>query len=120
MSSLSGGCSAERRCDLLEDAEAGGARVEPEGWKPSILGVGGRIEVNASRLACLVSGLVLAVVGFFCLNYTKGFDMEHHVQWAAAHDFPAPSYPIFLAGAGLGALGAALIGHALGSKSRRD
>ncbi len=63
-------------------------------------------------------GVALAGAGFFCLNYTKGMDMEHHAQWAAAHGYPVPSYEIFLAGAGLELVGALLVGATLGAKPK--
>jgi len=65
----------------------------------------------------LVLGILLAVFGFFCLNYTNGFGIAHHAEWAAAHGLPAPTYAIFLTGAALGALGAGVVGHALGRRS---
>ncbi len=67
-----------------------------------------------SRLAGLIFGAFLAVFGFLCLNYTNGFGLDHHVEWAAQRGLPGPTYAIFLAGALLVALGAGVAGHALG------
>jgi len=64
----------------------------------------------------LIVGLLLAVLGLLCLNYTKGFDVDHRAQWAAEHDLPGPSSPIFLAGVSLLALGAGCVGRALGRR----
>jgi hypothetical protein len=75
------------------------------------------MAARASRIAQVACSLVLVAVGFLCLNYTKGFDMDHHVEWARQHDMPAPSYAIFLAGALLGALGAGGVGHAIGGRA---
>jgi hypothetical protein len=65
-----------------------------------------------------ILGLLLAAFGFGCLNYTNGFGIEHHAEWAAEHGAPAPTYPIFVAGAALGGLGTGLIGFALGRRAR--
>ena len=61
----------------------------------------------------LVLGLLLLVVGFFCLNYTKAFGVEHHVEWAKQKGMPAPSYEIFLAGVGALGLGGMVFGNGL-------
>ena len=71
---------------------------------------------KTSRAGRLVVGIGLAAFGFFCLNYTNGFGIEHHAEWAAAHGMPAPTYTIFLAGAAIGALGSGLVGHAIGRR----
>lgn len=63
-----------------------------------------------------VIGVLFAAFGFFCLDYTKAFDVDHHVAWANAHGLPAPSYPIFLLGAAAGGLGTALLGNALAKR----
>lgn len=66
----------------------------------------------------IVVGAVFAVAGFLCLNYTKGFGIEHHAEWAKEHGVPPPAYPIFLAGAILMPLGGAIVGHGIGRRRR--
>lgn len=77
---------------------------------------GGLMKPYLVQLACGVSVLV---AGFFCLNYTNGSGVAHHAEWAAAHGLPTPSYPIFVAGAVLDALGAGICGHAIGRRRSR-
>ena len=67
------------------------------------------------RLLRLVVGLTAVVLGFFCLNYTKGFDIDHHLVWATQHGLPKPTYPIFLIGVLLQVVGAGVVGHTLGN-----
>jgi hypothetical protein len=62
-------------------------------------------------------GVAMLVVGFLCLNYTKGFDLDHHFEWAATHGLPRPTYSIFLAGAILEAVGAGAVGVGIGRRS---
>ena len=64
----------------------------------------------------LVIGLLLVLVGFLCLNYTKAFGVEHHTEWAAEHGLPAPNNTIFLAGAASLALGGLVTGRAVGRR----
>jgi hypothetical protein len=64
-------------------------------------------------------GLMMIVFGFLCLNFTKGFDLDHHIEWATEHGLPAPSYAIFLVGAVLEALGGVVVGYSLGRITRR-
>jgi hypothetical protein len=71
-----------------------------------------------NRAAKLVVGLIVAVLGFFCLNFTNGFGIEHHTEWANAHQMPAPSPTIFYAGVVLLALGGGMIGYSIG-RSRK-
>ena len=73
---------------------------------------------KVSRLICLAFGLFLGVVGVFCLNYTNGFGLSHHTDWAAEHGMPQPSYSIFVAGVSLVALGAGAAGYAIGRRSK--
>lgn len=58
--------------------------------------------------------LLLAGVGFFCLNYTQGFGIEHHTEWAKSHGFPEPTYPIFLTGVVVLAVGSGIAGYVVG------
>jgi len=57
------------------------------------------------------SGILLLVAGFLCLNCTKAFDVEHHVEWAKMRQMPEPSYGIFLAGVPLLAVGGVILGR---------
>lgn len=66
----------------------------------------------------MIIGLVIAVAGFFCLNYTQGFGIDHHREWAAEHGMPAPSEAIFDAGVLLLVVGGGMIGHALARKPK--
>lgn len=65
-----------------------------------------------------VVGLVAAAVGLACLNYTNGFGLEHHTQWASEHGMPAPSYRLFVTGAVLSVLGGVTIGWVIGRSGR--
>jgi hypothetical protein len=64
----------------------------------------------------LLFGAVVVAAGFFCLNYTNGFGIDHHAEWARSHGVPEPTYRIFLAGVILMPLGGALLGHAFGAR----
>jgi len=67
---------------------------------------------NAARTAItLGSGAALVVAGFLCVNYTKAFGVEHHVEWAKEHGMPEPTYGIFLLGAALLAAGGVFLGR---------
>src|SRR5687768_11455445 len=66
----------------------------------------------------LGSGFLVLAGGFFCLNYTKAFGVEHHFEWAAEHGMPEPSYSIFVAGVLLVAGGGVWLGRA--SRSGRS
>jgi len=65
-----------------------------------------------------LGGVVIATAGFFCLNFTSGFGIDHHTEWAKAHGMPTPSPSIFDAGVGLLALGAGIVGHSISRKAR--
>ena len=71
------------------------------------------------RGAKIVIGLVLLVLGAFCLNYTNGFGIAHHTEWANAKGFPAPSIEIFYGGVAGCAIGGILLGHGLGRRSAK-
>jgi hypothetical protein len=77
------------------------------------------MELQTRRWRRIVVGVVVVVVGFFCLNYTNGFGIEHHAEWAREHGVPPPAYPIFLAGVILMPLGGAIIGRFM-SRAPRD
>ena len=60
-----------------------------------------------------IPGLALAVFGFFCLNYTKAFGVDHHYEWAAETGAPEPAGWIYFLGVATLGLGAASFGYAL-------
>ncbi|MCZ6598184.1 MAG: hypothetical protein O7B99_11145 [Planctomycetota bacterium] len=66
----------------------------------------------------VLAGFPASVFGFLCLNYTKGFDMDHHVEWAAETGMPGPSHGIYLVGVLFLAAGVGLIGFGLGRRQR--
>ena len=66
----------------------------------------------------LLIGLLLGGAGYLCLNYTKGFGMERHVEWAAANGMPEPTITIFFAGVALLALGGIVLGLSLRGRAR--
>ena len=55
-------------------------------------------------------------LGLACLNYTNGFGIEHHAEWASGKGLPPPSPAIFYGGAAATVLGALLLGHSFGRK----
>ncbi len=63
-------------------------------------------------------GFLVMLFGLACLNYTNGSGMDHHIQWAGEHGFPAPSYGIFVMGAALAVLGAGTVGFTI-ARARR-
>ena len=65
-------------------------------------------------------GLLVMLFGLACLNYTKGFDLNHHVQWAGEKGLREPSYGIYLMGALLAVLGAGVVGFTLGRARRKQ
>jgi hypothetical protein len=67
-----------------------------------------------NRLLLRVGMLAAVALGLLFLNYTKAFGVEEHMAWAQAHQVPAPSYEIFLAGAALTAFFACALGYHLG------
>lgn len=70
------------------------------------------------RIGFAIFGILVVAFGAACLNFTQGFGIAHHAEWAASHGMPAPSYPIFLTGAVSEALGAILLGVAIGRRPR--
>jgi len=70
------------------------------------------MTTRARKALTLGSGILAGVAGFLCLNYTKAFDVDHHVAWAQRTEMPAPSYAMFLAGVGLLLAGGVLLGLA--------
>jgi len=69
-----------------------------------------------NRPTSFAVGVIVAAVGFFCLNFTNGFGIEHHTEWAKAHGMPPPSPTIFFAGVALLTLGSAIFGFSIGRK----
>jgi len=67
-------------------------------------------------LLALLIGVML--VGFLCLNYTRGGTFEHHTAFAISHGLPQPSKPIFYGGVLILAAGAAAIGFIFGRSAR--
>jgi len=61
-----------------------------------------------------IAAVMVAGFGFFCLNYTKAFGVDHHYEWAAEHGFPEPSAKIYFLGVASLALGSAFLGHTVG------
>jgi hypothetical protein len=66
----------------------------------------------------IVVGLLLAVFGGLCLNYTTADGAEHHRQFALERGLPAPSAGIYYMGLACALGGAALFGFALGRPRR--
>ena len=68
------------------------------------------------RLRLLIlSGVILALFGWRCLNYTKAWGLEHHTAFAERHGLPRPSEQIMYAGAVSLLVGGLLIGYSVGS-----
>ncbi len=65
-------------------------------------------------------GLLIMFFGLGCLNYTNGFGIDHHSQWAAERGLPAPSYGLFLMGAALAVLGAGAVGFTIAGVRRKE
>jgi hypothetical protein len=63
-----------------------------------------------------IVGLAGLLFGLGCLNYTNAWGLEHHQEVARQHNWPAPSYPLFVCGAASTAAGAGLLGFAVGRK----
>ena len=74
---------------------------------------------GASRVVAMVLGILVAIAGILCLNYTNGFGIAHHAEWAAESGMPAPTYGIFIAGAILAIVGAGIAGHSMGRGRRQ-
>jgi hypothetical protein len=62
-------------------------------------------------------GAVVLLFGLGCLNYTNAWGLEHHQGVAREHGWPEPSRPIHLTGMATVALGAALLGFAVGRRT---
>jgi hypothetical protein len=65
------------------------------------------------------SGLLVMLFGLACLNYTKGFEIGHHVQWANEQGLPQPGEWIFAMGALLAVLGAGAVGFTIAEVRRK-
>jgi hypothetical protein len=66
-------------------------------------------------LVCGV-GVFTLVFGLLCLNYTSMGGVEHHTQFAQQHGWPPPSQGIVYLGMVFAALGAGLVGFAIGRR----
>lgn len=71
-----------------------------------------------SSLPRTALGVTVLALGFFCLNYTNGFSIAHHAEWAKEHGAPEPAYSIFVLGAVVEALGAGIVGYGIGRRRR--
>jgi hypothetical protein len=71
------------------------------------------------RTLLTIAAVALAIFGFFCLNYTKGHN-EQHNAFAAAHNLPPPSQPIFFGGVLALATGAGTIGYTIGTRGKQN
>ena len=65
-------------------------------------------------------GVLVMLLGLACLNYTNGFGIDHHAQWAIQKGLPQPSYGIFLMGAFFAVLGAGAVGFTIAGALRKD
>jgi hypothetical protein len=63
-----------------------------------------------------LTGFLLLVFGFFCLNYTKGDGIEHHREVAREKGLPQPGPGIFYLGVASVGLGAGGVGYAIGTR----
>ncbi len=70
----------------------------------------------AKRAIPVVIGVLLVAVGLACLNYTKPATLQHHQEWATQNARPAPSDTVFWSGVGSAALGAFVLGWAIGRR----
>jgi hypothetical protein len=68
-----------------------------------------------SRLLIL-SGVILVLFGWRCLNYTKASGWEHHTAFAEKHGLPKPSEQILFAGAASLLIGGGLVGYSVGNR----
>ncbi len=68
------------------------------------------------RLVPVVIGVLLLAFGLACLNYTKPATLQHHQEWATQNARLAPSNTVFWSGVGSAALGAFVLGWAIGRR----
>jgi hypothetical protein len=64
-------------------------------------------------------GVLVTLFGLACLNYTNGFGIEHHAEWARARGMPEPAYALFVLGAAASVVGAAATGYAIAAMRLR-
>jgi hypothetical protein len=63
-----------------------------------------------------VVGAAVMVFGLLCLNYTNAWGLEHHQGVALQHNLPQPSPLILRIGMASAAVGAGLLGFAIGRR----
>jgi hypothetical protein len=68
----------------------------------------------------VIAGIALVVFGLLCLNYTKASGLERHRAFAQKHQLPEPGNAILFGGIVSVSFGSALIGYALGSRTRQS
>ncbi len=68
------------------------------------------------RLALLLPGLAVMVLGMACLNYTVDGKAAEHREWAREKGLPEPGNGIFLLGLACTAGGGGLIGLGIGRR----
>ena len=71
------------------------------------------------RWSWAIFGALLLAFGLGCLNFTNGFGIDHHREWAQAHQLPEPSHAIFACGVVTSILGAGILGHVIARKTAR-
>ena len=72
------------------------------------------------RWLTIAAGIVVLVFGLLCLNYTKASGLERHRAFAQKYQLPEPGNAILFGGIVTVSFGSALIGYALGSRSRQS
>ena len=68
------------------------------------------------RLVPIVLAVLFLAAGLACLNYTKPMGLQEHQEWATLNARPAPSDTVFWGGVGSAALGAFVLGWAIGRR----
>lgn len=74
------------------------------------------MSTRAKLRLLTVTGVVVAVFGLLCLNYTKIGNVERHTAVAAEHGWPPPSSLIAYLGMLITPIGAGLVGYAVGAR----
>jgi hypothetical protein len=65
-----------------------------------------------------IVGAAVMLFGLGCLNYTNAWGLEHHQGVARQHGLPEPSQLIHRTGMASAAVGAGLLGFAIGRRPR--